>query len=306
MGEHRDLLAYLVRRLLENGANSSFVHQLADAGVPADELLASPLRRCRRQASRCRATCTAPARINRTASISLHRPARAAARRAGRGDACRPCAKPMPRALAAAMAAPARRIRGMECTAGAERAAHPRAAPPTAARRACREFCALLVTRRAQDLGRLRRRSARGDRLSAATTRSRHARGSRRVRCPAPPASATSCACTARGVFVCISPWNFPLAIFAGQVVAALVAGNAVAAKPAEQTPGVAQAFVDLLHDAGVPRDALAAAARAGRNRGRRAGRASAVRRRVLHRLDAGGQAHPARARAPMMARSCR
>jgi delta-1-pyrroline-5-carboxylate dehydrogenase PutA-like protein len=59
-------------------------------------------------------------------------------------------------------------------------------------------------------------------------------------------------------VFVCISPWNFSLAIFAGQVVAALVAGNAVAAKPAEQTPGVAQAFVELLHEAGVPRDALA------------------------------------------------
>src|SRR6185369_433587 len=61
-----------------------------------------------------------------------------------------------------------------------------------------------------------------------------------------------------RGVFVCISPWNFPLAIFAGQVVAALVAGSTVAAKPAEQTPAVAQAFVALLHAAGVPADALA------------------------------------------------
>ncbi|MDE2504278.1 MAG: L-glutamate gamma-semialdehyde dehydrogenase [Burkholderiales bacterium] len=61
-----------------------------------------------------------------------------------------------------------------------------------------------------------------------------------------------------RGVFVCISPWNFPLAIFAGQVVAALVAGNAVAAKPAEQTPAVARRFVELLHEAGVPADALA------------------------------------------------
>ena len=61
-----------------------------------------------------------------------------------------------------------------------------------------------------------------------------------------------------RGVFVCISPWNFPLAIFAGQVVAALVAGNTVAAKPAEQTPAVAQQFVALLHEAGVPQDAVA------------------------------------------------
>ncbi|HJV94932.1 MAG TPA: L-glutamate gamma-semialdehyde dehydrogenase, partial [Albitalea sp.] len=61
-----------------------------------------------------------------------------------------------------------------------------------------------------------------------------------------------------RGVFVCISPWNFPLAIFAGQVAAALVAGNSVAAKPAEQTPAVAQRMVALLHEAGVPADALA------------------------------------------------
>ncbi|MDC6170911.1 L-glutamate gamma-semialdehyde dehydrogenase, partial [Paucibacter sp. XJ19-41] len=60
-----------------------------------------------------------------------------------------------------------------------------------------------------------------------------------------------------RGVFVCISPWNFPLAIFAGQVVAALVAGNTVAAKPAEQTPFVALKLVELLHEAGVPADAL-------------------------------------------------
>jgi RHH-type proline utilization regulon transcriptional repressor/proline dehydrogenase/delta 1-pyrroline-5-carboxylate dehydrogenase len=58
-------------------------------------------------------------------------------------------------------------------------------------------------------------------------------------------------------VFVCISPWNFPLAIFTGQAVAALVAGNAVAAKPAEQTPAVAARMVALLHAAGVPRDAL-------------------------------------------------
>ncbi|MEX2335225.1 MAG: aldehyde dehydrogenase family protein, partial [Pseudohongiella sp.] len=60
-----------------------------------------------------------------------------------------------------------------------------------------------------------------------------------------------------RGVFVCISPWNFPLAIFLGQVTAALVAGNTVVAKPAEQTPQVAAAAVDLLHQAGIPRDVL-------------------------------------------------
>ena len=60
-----------------------------------------------------------------------------------------------------------------------------------------------------------------------------------------------------RGVFACISPWNFPLAIFTGQVVAALVCGNCVVAKPAESTPLVAVAMVSLLHEAGIPADVL-------------------------------------------------
>ena len=60
-----------------------------------------------------------------------------------------------------------------------------------------------------------------------------------------------------RGVFLCISPWNFPLSIFTGQIAAALAAGNSVLAKPAEQTPLIAAAAVDLLHRAGVPGSAL-------------------------------------------------
>ena len=75
---------------------------------------------------------------------------------------------------------------------------------------------------------------------------------------PGPTGESNTLRLHGRGVFVCISPWNFPLAIFAGQVVAALVAGNTVAAKPAEQTPAVAQRMVALLHEAGVPADALA------------------------------------------------
>src|SRR6202008_4431433 len=75
---------------------------------------------------------------------------------------------------------------------------------------------------------------------------------------PGPTGESNTLRLNGRGVFVCISPWNFPLAIFAGQVVAALVAGNAVAAKPAAQTPAVAARMVELLHEAGVPKDALA------------------------------------------------
>src|SRR4029077_9349026 len=74
---------------------------------------------------------------------------------------------------------------------------------------------------------------------------------------PGPTGESNTLRYRGRGVFVCISPWNFPLAIFLGQVAAALVAGNAVVAKPAEQTPLVAAAAVRLLHAAGVPGSVL-------------------------------------------------
>ena len=74
---------------------------------------------------------------------------------------------------------------------------------------------------------------------------------------PGPTGESNELRYRGRGVFVCISPWNFPLAIFLGQVTAALVAGNTVVAKPAEQTPLIAALVVALLHDAGVPRSAL-------------------------------------------------
>jgi RHH-type transcriptional regulator, proline utilization regulon repressor / proline dehydrogenase / delta 1-pyrroline-5-carboxylate dehydrogenase len=74
---------------------------------------------------------------------------------------------------------------------------------------------------------------------------------------PGPTGESNELRLTARGAWVCISPWNFPLAIFTGQVAAALATGNTVLAKPAEQTPAIAQEAVRLLHEAGVPRDAL-------------------------------------------------
>ena len=74
---------------------------------------------------------------------------------------------------------------------------------------------------------------------------------------PGPTGESNELRYRGRGVFVCISPWNFPLAIFLGQVTAALAAGNAVVAKPAEQTPLVAALAVALLHEAGVPPSAL-------------------------------------------------
>src|SRR5262245_64442479 len=74
---------------------------------------------------------------------------------------------------------------------------------------------------------------------------------------PGPTGESNELTYRGRGVFVCISPWNFPLAIFLGQVSAALVAGNSVVAKPAEQTPLVTAKAVRLMHQAGVPKTVL-------------------------------------------------
>ena len=100
-------------------------------------------------------------------------------------------------------------------------------------------------------------------------------------------ASSQTVASRALGPVVCICPWNFPLAIFTGQVAAALAAGNAVLAKPAEQTPLIAAAAVELLHEAGVPRARCSSCPDAARRR-RGAGRRPAHARRDLHRLDRG------------------
>ena len=79
----------------------------------------------------------------------------------------------------------------------------------------------------------------------------------RRRSCAGPTGERNTLSLHGRGVFVCISPWNFPLAIFTGQITAALVAGNTVIAKPAPATPLIAHAMTRLLHEAGMPAAAL-------------------------------------------------
>jgi RHH-type transcriptional regulator, proline utilization regulon repressor / proline dehydrogenase / delta 1-pyrroline-5-carboxylate dehydrogenase len=259
VGAHRDLLAYLVRRLLENGANASFVHQLADERVGLDELLASPIERCRGEDP-------APALV---LPCALY------------GDA-----RPNSQGLDLAVAAERARLHAAwgvttvptvpEAQAGDAIAAVPRAqqafaawhAVPVADRAACLRraadameqrlptLCALLVkeakktwgdaiaeVREAVDF--LRYYAVEAERIQAP------------IELPGPTGESNTLRLIGRGAWVCISPWNFPLAIFTGQVAAALVTGNTVLAKPAEQTPAIAQAAVDLLHAAGVPADAL-------------------------------------------------
>ncbi|RZL34104.1 MAG: L-glutamate gamma-semialdehyde dehydrogenase, partial [Rubrivivax sp.] len=242
VGEHRDLLAYLVRRLLENGANSSFVHQLADPSVQVPELLGSPLADVRNTSALPLPPALYGGRLNSTGA-DLTAPAQRMALQAALASTL---VRAVPEAGAAEVDAAMQRLRaGFAAWNGravAERASIlRRAADDLDARLA--EFCALLVKEAFKT-------------QADCVAEVREAVDF--LRYYADQAEADQALMQGRGVFVCISPWNFPLAIFAGQVVAALVAGNAVAAKPAEQTPYVALKFVELLHQAGVPADALA------------------------------------------------
>lgn len=260
VGEHRDLLAYLVRRLLENGANSSFVHQMADETVDVKALLASPLHPAAEPAL--------------PLPIALYgwngKTGRANAK--GVDLACRVEREPLDEAVTRAQVEPvAEAAIGQVATAMQrlqagfpawnavplpQRAAVLRRAADALEAR-LPEFCGLLVKEAHKTLGDCVAE------VREAVDFCRYYADQAEVRLapqtlPGPTGESNELQLHGRGVFVCISPWNFPLAIFTGQVVAALVAGNSVAAKPAEQTPAVAQRMVALLHEAGVPADALA------------------------------------------------
>ena len=241
VGEHRDLLAYLVRRLLENGANSSFVHQLADEALGADVLLASPLARIDAVALPLPRDLYGASRANSSgvdlACLAERAPLDAALAGVNLGSVAVATAAD----IDAAMATLSQGFIDWNATPAAARAATLRRAADALDAR-LPEFCALLVKEAHKTLGDCVAE------VREAVDFLRYYAGQAEQRAAAP-----GC-----GVFVCISPWNFPLAIFAGQVAAALAAGNTVAAKPAEQTPFVAARLVGLLHEAGVPADALA------------------------------------------------
>jgi RHH-type proline utilization regulon transcriptional repressor/proline dehydrogenase/delta 1-pyrroline-5-carboxylate dehydrogenase len=260
VGEHRDLLAYLVRRLLENGANSSFVHQLADAAVAPDELLASPLE----AAVATKGTPGLPL------PVALYGPGRVNS--TGADLACVAQRAPLEAAVALTQVAPPPMDTPADVDAAMQRLAHgfeawhqrplaERAAILRAAADALDarlpEFCGLLVKEAHKTLGDCVAEVREAVDFCRYYAEQAEARLAEQL-LPGPTGERNTLRLKGRGVFVCISPWNFPLAIFAGQVVAALVAGNTVAAKPAEQTPVVAARFVELLHRAGVPADALA------------------------------------------------
>ncbi|WP_234264396.1 L-glutamate gamma-semialdehyde dehydrogenase [Hydrogenophaga sp. NFH-34] len=255
VGAHRDLLAYLVRRLLENGANSSFVHQLADESVGMDELLISPLRLEPDGSLPLPPELYGAARANssgRDLAVVVQRDELLAAHAA--------CTVPVvPEAQADQAAdAVARAISAFAAwnhTPVAQRAAMLRFAADTLDA-ALPRFGALLVKEAHKTWG-----DAVSEVREAVDFLRYYANEAERVMAPqtlpGPTGESNTLRLEGRGAWVCISPWNFPLAIFMGQVAAALATGNTVLAKPAEQTPAVALEAVKLLHAAGIPPDAL-------------------------------------------------
>jgi RHH-type proline utilization regulon transcriptional repressor/proline dehydrogenase/delta 1-pyrroline-5-carboxylate dehydrogenase len=259
VGGHRDLLAYLVRRLLENGANSSFVAVAADPSVPVSEILKRP-QAWIADASHARhpriplpRDLYAPERTN-SAGVEFGDRASLEALLDGVRKAA-PLARATGESVADALNGAAKGFAGWNGTPVADRAAAlERTADLYETHRDA--LIALLQTeggktlddalaevREAVDFCRYYAAQARGSLVPESM--------------PGPTGETNEFIHRGRGVFVCISPWNFPLSIFTGQVAAALVAGNSVIAKPAEQTPQIAAAAVKLMHDAGMPKSAL-------------------------------------------------
>ncbi len=263
VGAHEDLLAYLVRRLLENGANSSFVNQIVDTSVPAEVVAACPFEKlANRHPIVTGDALFAPERQNSKGWDITHQPtldtiltARAEYETvafsaspilaAGPSDGTSsPVVNPATGATIGSVTA----ATSQDCA-----RAHKDARvwdAPLAERQAILNRAADLYEANAAKFFALLAREA-GKTLADAVGELREAVDFLRYYAAGIPQG------TARGTWVCISPWNFPLAIFTGQIAAALATGNAVLAKPAGQTPLIAFEAVKLLLEAGVPATAL-------------------------------------------------
>jgi RHH-type proline utilization regulon transcriptional repressor/proline dehydrogenase/delta 1-pyrroline-5-carboxylate dehydrogenase len=292
VGSHRDLLAYLVRRLLENGANSSFVAIAADDSVPVATLLRRPadiigtpdnarhpniriprdLYRPQRQNSRGIEFGERAALESLLSAVAAEtKPVAAAPLIDGQPTTgkARPVISPIDLATSVGSVIEATPDQASKAISAARKGfeAWSRVAAGTRAE-ILQRAANLLEQGLAHFIALLQREG--GKTLDDALSEVREAAdfcryyaaegrklfGADEVM-PGPTGESNMLRLRGRGVFIAISPWNFPLAIFTGQVAAALMAGNAVVAKPAEQTPLIAAEAIRLLHEAGVPASAL-------------------------------------------------
>jgi RHH-type proline utilization regulon transcriptional repressor/proline dehydrogenase/delta 1-pyrroline-5-carboxylate dehydrogenase len=263
VGRHRDLLAYLVRRLLENGANSSFVHQLADESVAMDQLLVSPLWPAPQPSLPLPPDLYGTARRNSVGLDLTVASMRAPLLAAYQTMEVRPVPLFDPAQVTQAVDRSIAAGRSWSRVPVEQRAAILRSAADAMQAQLPR-LCALLVKEAFKTWG-----DTVSEVREAIDFLRYYANEAERIMqpmaLPGQSGEATlgvtgesnALRLTARGAWVCISPWNFPLAIFTGQVAAALATGNSVLAKPAEQTPAIALEAVKLLHASGVPADVL-------------------------------------------------
>ena len=297
VGTHETLLAYLVRRLLENGANTSFVNRIGDATVPVAELVVDPVAEVQQIAQETGhlgaphpkialprqmfADLGAQSRLNSSGLNLAHEQQLAslsagllrstqgiyAASAGGTGassfdfdsaaaDGWQPVLNPADTRDQVGWVRPATSQDVEQAVSRAARAAQIWHGTPPQERAACLSRAADLLEQRTQSVLGLIVREA-GKSLPNAIAEVREAVDFLRYYAAQVAATFDNDSHRPLGVVLCISPWNFPLAIFAGQVAAALASGNCVLAKPAEQTPLVADVMVKILIEAGVPVDAV-------------------------------------------------
>jgi RHH-type proline utilization regulon transcriptional repressor/proline dehydrogenase/delta 1-pyrroline-5-carboxylate dehydrogenase len=297
VGGHEDLLGYLVRRLLENGANTSFVNRLGDEETPVSEIIADPVEIADREymSGERPALITRPrdiflperknssglllveesVRRSLQAEISkvLKTPFAAGPLVDGNattgGDAATIVASPHDHRERIGTVRLATPQNLEDAIAAASKAATRWARTEPGERARILETAADLFEKQRPMLMAALIREA-GKTLDAAQSELREAVDylryyavearrlfSNPLNLRGPTGEENTLTLHGRGPFACISPWNFPIAIFTGQIAAALVTGNPVIAKPAEQTPIAAFLVVKILHEAGIPRDVL-------------------------------------------------
>jgi RHH-type proline utilization regulon transcriptional repressor/proline dehydrogenase/delta 1-pyrroline-5-carboxylate dehydrogenase len=281
VGTHETLLAYLVRRLLENGANTSFVNRIADQAVSIDELIADPveLAKALEPVGATHAKIALPRDLlgerPNSAGLDLSNEQRLASLSAALLSSADMAYRAVPLLADGAGDGAAREVRNpanhrdlvgmvieaspaqVDAALGHAVAAAPiwQATPPDE-RAACLIRAAdLMEARMPQLLGLIVREA--GKSLPNAIAEVREAVDFLRYYGMQVREGFSNDSHRPLGPVVCISPWNFPLAIFTGQVAAALAAGNPVLAKPAEETPLIAAEAVHLLREAGVPAGAV-------------------------------------------------
>jgi RHH-type proline utilization regulon transcriptional repressor/proline dehydrogenase/delta 1-pyrroline-5-carboxylate dehydrogenase len=292
VGSHEDLLPYLVRRLLENGANSSFVNRITDASLPPAELVADPVATVAGYASKPHPHIPTPNAIfgserKNSMGVLLSNDETLSRLAADIQSAMKTWqATPLVPGISSSapftdvtnpadrrqivgrwQAADSAQVSAALDTAHAAYDAWDHT--PAAARAKILEHAADLLEQRMPEIIALCVKEA-GKSIAASVSEVReavdfaryYAQQARKLfgapeKLPGPTGESNELQLHGRGVFVCISPWNFPLAIFLGQITAALAAGNTVIAKPAEQTTLMAFVAVKILHEAGVPEEVL-------------------------------------------------